>query len=161
MSDAPPLEAPSAPPPSAPSLPNPSLPSPSLPSPPGATTLSPITCRAKAAALVHKYTVAGAAWSVLPLPVPTSPGLVALEAHMIYWIARVYGDAPSHTDTLMLAAGLEVGSTGLKTLAKHLVGYVPVIGWGIKGVIAASTIEAMGQAIIRHFEGKYPGKLVA
>src|SRR5215470_14727739 len=116
-------------------------------------------CRDKASVLVHKYAVAGFAWSVLPLPIPTSPGLVALEAHMIYWIARIYGDAPSHTDTLMLAAGLELGSTGLKTVAKKLVGYIPVIGWGIRGVIAGSTIEAMGQVIIKHFESKYPNKV--
>jgi uncharacterized protein (DUF697 family) len=127
-------------------------PPPSPPSPPA------VLCRDKATGLVHKYALAGTAWSVLPLPIPTSPGLVALEAHMIYWIARLYGDAPSHTDTLMLAAGLELGSTGLKTVAKKLVGYIPIIGWGIKGVIAASTIEAMGQVIIRHFESKYPNK---
>ena len=117
-----------------------------------------LLCRDKASLLVHKYALVGTAWSVLPLPIPTSPGLVALEAHMIYWIARIYGDAPSHTDTLMLAAGLELGSTGLKTVAKKLVGFIPVIGWGIKGAIAGSTIEAMGQVIIRHFESKYPNK---
>ena len=132
------------------------------PPPAPAQTAAPETakvlCSVKARALVHKYALAGTAWSVLPIPIPTSPGLVALEAHMIYWIARIYGDAPSHTDTMMLAAGLEVGSTGLKTLAKHLVGFVPVIGWGIKGFIAASAIEAMGEVIIRHFEAKYPGK---
>jgi uncharacterized protein (DUF697 family) len=123
-----------------------------------APAIPPVFCRDKASALVHKYTLVGAAWSVLPLPIPTSPGLVALEAHMIYWIARIYGDAPSHTDTLMLAAGLELGSTGLKSVAKKLVGYVPVIGWGIKGAIAATTIEAMGQVIVKHFESKYPNK---
>jgi uncharacterized protein (DUF697 family) len=126
---------------------------------PAAPTPPPALCREKAVMLVHKYTVAGTAWSMLPLPIPTSPGLVALEAHMIYWIARIYGDSPSHTDTLMLAAGLELGSTGLKTVAKKLVGLVPVIGWGIRGVIAATTIEAMGQVIIKHFESKYPNKV--
>jgi uncharacterized protein (DUF697 family) len=124
-------------------------------------TIPPQLARDKASSLVHKYTAAGVAWSVLPLPIPTSPGLVALEAHMIYWIARIYGDSPSHTDTLMLAAGLELGSTGLKSVAKKLVGYIPVIGWGIKGVIAATTIEAMGQVIIKHFESKYPNKVAA
>src|SRR5215831_16768875 len=126
-----------------------------------APTTPPVLCREKAATLVHKYAAAGTAWSVLPLPIPTSPGLVALEAHMIYWIARIYGDSPSHTDTLMLAAGLELGSTGLKTVAKKLVGYIPVIGWGIRGAIAGTTIEAMGQVIIKHFEAKYPNKLAA
>jgi uncharacterized protein (DUF697 family) len=125
------------------------------------TAAPPVLCRDKARNIVHKYAVAGTAWAVLPLPIPTSPGLTALEAHMIYWIARLYGDAPSHTDTLMMAAGLELGSTGLKTLVKHIVGVVPVIGWGIKGAIAGSTIEAIGQVIIKHFESKYPNKVAA
>ena len=133
--------------------------------PPAAPAAAPAVptalCRDKAKMLVHKYAAGGAAWAMLPLPIPTSPALVALEAHMIYWIARMYGEAPSHTDTIMLAAGLELGSTGLKQAAKYLVGFVPVIGWGIKGVIAGSTIEAMGQVIIRHFESKYPNKVAA
>ena len=96
---------------------------------------------------------------MLPLPIPTSPVLTGLEAHMIYWVARLYGEAPTHMDTIMLAAGLELGSTGLKQAAKYLVGFIPVIGWGIKGVIAGAAIEAMGQVIIRHYESKYPGKV--
>jgi uncharacterized protein (DUF697 family) len=116
-------------------------------------------CRDKSQQLVHKYAVFGTAWAMLPIPIATSPGLTALETHMTYWIARTYGESPSHTDTMMMAAGLELGSVGLKTLATNLANFVPVIGWGIKGVIAASTIEALGAVIIRHFESKYPGKM--
>jgi len=36
--------------------------------------------------------------------------------------------------------------------------FVPVAGWAVKGVIAASAIEGIGAVIIRHFEQKYPGK---
>lgn len=121
----------------------------------------PVLCRDKARMLVHKYAAGGTAWAMLPIPIATSPGLTALEAHMIYWIARLYGESPSHTDTIMLAAGLEVGSTGLKHAAKYLVGFIPVIGWGIKGVIAGLAIEGMGQIIIQHYESKYPNKVVA
>jgi uncharacterized protein (DUF697 family) len=118
-------------------------------------------CRDKARRLVHKYAVFGTAWAVLPIPIATSPGLTALETHMIYWVSRVYGESPSHTDTMMIAAGLELGSVGLKTLATNLANFVPVVGWGIKGIIAASTIEALGTVIIRHYESKYPGKTAA
>ena len=125
------------------------------------TPLTPVLCRDKATSLVHKYAAGGAAWAMLPIPIPTSPALTALEAHMIYWIARMYGESPSHTDTIMLAAGLEVGSSGLKYGAQYLVGLIPVIGWGIKGIIAGAAIETMGQLIIRHYEAKYPGKVAA
>jgi uncharacterized protein (DUF697 family) len=135
---------------------------PDAPPPPAQVQTPPaVLCRDKAAGLVHKYAAFGVAWAVLPIPVPTSPGLTALEAHMIYWIARLYGESPSHTDTVMMAAGLELGSVGLKTIARRLVGYLPIVGIGIKGVIAGSTIEGIGQVIIRHFEAKYPGKTVA
>ena len=122
---------------------------------------APALCRDKARRLVHKYAAGGAAWAMLPIPIPTSPTLTALEAHMIYWIARLYGESPSHVDTIIMAAGLEVGSTGLRQAARYLVGLVPIVGWGIKGVIAGAAIETMGQLVIKHFEGKYPDKLVA
>ena len=108
--------------------------------------------------LVHKYALAGTAWAVLPIPMATSPGLTALETHMVYWIARVYGEAPSHTDTMIVAAGLELASVGLKTLALEAANYIPVVGWGIKGVIAATAIQGFGAAAIYHYESKYPGK---
>ena len=124
-----------------------------------AATLAPVTCKEKARTLVHKYAVAGTAWAVLPIPMATSPGLTALETHMVYWIARVYGETPSHTDTMIVAAGLELASVGLKTLALEAANFVPIIGWGIKGAIAASAIEGFGTAVIYHYESKYPGKM--
>jgi uncharacterized protein (DUF697 family) len=118
-----------------------------------------ILCRDKARRLIHKYAAFGTAWAIVPIPVATSAGLTALETHMMYWVARIYGDTPSHTDTMMVAAGLELASVGLKSLAVEAANFVPVVGWGVKGVIAGGVIEAIGEALIRHFEGKYPGKL--
>lgn len=116
-------------------------------------------CRVRARKLVHKYAAFGTAWAVLPIPVATSPGLTALETHMIYWIGRIYGEELARGDIFMAGAGLELASVGLKTLAINAANFVPVIGWGIKAVIAASTIEGIGEATIRHFEAKYPDKV--
>jgi uncharacterized protein (DUF697 family) len=127
--------------------------------PDAAIAPAPALCREKARRLIHKYAAFGTAWAVIPIPVATSAGLTALETHMIYWVARIYGDTPSHTDTMMIAAGLELASVGLKTVAVEAANFVPVIGWGVKGAIAGGVIEAIGEALIRHFEGKYPGKL--
>jgi uncharacterized protein (DUF697 family) len=97
-------------------------------------------------------------WAILPIPVATSAGLTALETHMIYWIARVYGEEPNRGDVLMAAGGLELCSIALKTVAIEGANLVPVVGWGVKAAIAGSAIEAIGQAAIHHFESKYPGK---
>jgi uncharacterized protein (DUF697 family) len=118
------------------------------------------TCRDRARALVHKYAVAGTTWAVLPLPIATSIGLTAMETHLIYWIGRIYGEHPSGMDVAITAGGLELASIALKTAAVEAANAVPVIGWGVKGAIAGSAIEALGQVVIRHYEEKYPGKLV-
>jgi uncharacterized protein (DUF697 family) len=117
------------------------------------------TCRERAQALVHKYAVAGTAWAVLPIPIGTSLGLTAMETHLVYWIGRIYGEHPTSMDVAMSAGGLELASVALKTAAVEAANAVPVIGWGVKGAIAGSAIEAIGQIVIRHYEDKYPGKL--
>jgi len=122
---------------------------------------TPRSCREKARSLVHTYAAAGAAWAVLPIPIATSTGLCALETHMIYWIGRVYGEELGKGDIFMLGSGLEIASVGLKTVAINAANFVPVIGWGIKGAIAATTIEGLGELIIRHFETRHPGRLYA
>jgi uncharacterized protein (DUF697 family) len=118
----------------------------------------PKLCKDKAQSLVHKYAVFGTAWAVLPIPMATSVGLTALETHMIYWIARAYGEEPTRNDVLMAAGGLELCSVALKTVALEGATFVPAVGWGVKAVIAGSAIEAIGQAAIRHYEAKHPGK---
>jgi uncharacterized protein (DUF697 family) len=118
----------------------------------------PKLCREKARIMVHKYAAFGTAWAVLPVPMATSAGLTALETHMLYWIARAYGEEPNKSDLMMAAGGLELCSVALKTMAIEGANLVPVVGWGVKAAIAGSAIEAIGQAAILHFESKYPGK---
>src|SRR5450755_1261192 len=127
----------------------------------GAPNEAPRSCREKARSLVHTYAAAGATWAVLPIPIATSTGLCALETHMIYWIGRVYGEELGKGDIFMLGSGLEIASVGLKTVAINAANFVPIIGWGIKGAIAATTIEGLGELIIRHFETRHPGRLYA
>lgn len=119
----------------------------------------PTTCKEKARALVHKYAAFGTAWALLPIPMATSVGLTALETHLIYWIGRIYGEDPHTRDVAMTAAGLELASVALKTVAIEGATFAPGIGWGIKAGIAGSAIEGIGQLAIDHYEKKYPGKL--
>lgn len=119
------------------------------------------TCREQATEWVHLYAVGGVAWSVLPVPMATSAGLLAAETYMIYWIGKVYGEELSGQEILMLASTLDLAGIGLKTLALEACNFLPAARWLFKGTIAAMTIEAIGRLAIRHFERKYPGKLCA
>jgi uncharacterized protein (DUF697 family) len=118
-------------------------------------------CSAQAKRLVHKYAAIGTAWALLPVPMATSAGLAMLETHLIYWIARIYGEEPKKTDVIMTAAGLELASVGLKTIAMEGAALVPVVGLGVKAGIAGSVVLALGTAIVSHYEAKYPGKQIA
>jgi hypothetical protein len=86
----------------------------------------------------------------------TSAGLALLETHLIYWIARIYGESPTRSDVLMTAAGLELASVALKTVAMEGAALVPGVGLGVKATLAGTII---GQTIVRHYEGKHPDRL--
>src|SRR5208283_500610 len=116
-------------------------------------------CRERARRLVHRYAVAGTVWALLPIPMATSAGLALLETHLIYWVARIYGEQPSHADILVTAAGLELASVALKTVAIEGAMLMPGVGLGIKASIAGSVVEALGHAVVSHYEGKYPQKM--
>jgi len=115
-------------------------------------------CRDKAMSIVHKYAMFGTAWALLPVPVATSAGLALLETHLVYWIARIYGEHPKKSDILMVAGGLELASIGLKTIAAEGAALVPVVGLGVKAGIAGAVVLAMGKAIVSHYEDKYPSR---
>ncbi len=119
----------------------------------------PILCRVKARAITRKYAAFGTAFSALPLPPGTSAALAALETHLIYYVAKVYGEDLSHAETMIVASTLNVAGMALRTLAREGVGLIPVIGWGVRAVIAGSGIMGVGELAIRHFEMKYPDKM--
>jgi uncharacterized protein (DUF697 family) len=118
-----------------------------------------ILCRVKARNVIHKYAALGTLVGALPIPVPVSPGLVAIETHLVYWISRAYGEELSYAESAVVASGLGVASEALKVVARSVAGLIPVVGWGVKGVIAGGCIEALGFAAIRHFEKKSPDKM--
>lgn len=123
----------------------------------------PELCRERARAWVHAYAAGGAALSFVPIPVPgsTTAGLVALETTMVHAIARIYGQSMDVKDAAALVTGLEVAGTALKTVARELVGYVPGIGWVVRGAMAAAAIEAIGNTVIGMFERRHPGRVVS
>ncbi len=136
----------------------------SVASPPASPVVVPggaHLCRERARRLVHRYAVAGTVWALIPVPMATSAGLALLETHLIYWVARIYGEHPTRSDVVMTAAGLELASVALKAVALEGAALVPAVGLGIKAGIAGSVVEAIGHVIVQHYEAKYPEKLAA
>lgn len=121
------------------------------------------TCRDRARAWVHAYAAGGAAFAFVPIPVPgsTTAGLVMLEGTMVHAIGKIYGVEMTAKDAAAMVAGLEVAGGALKTVAREASLLVPVIGWLIRGTIAAASIEAIGNAVIAMFERRAPGRLVS
>ena len=119
-----------------------------------------ITCYGKATEWVHLYALGGGALAVIPNPIPfgTTASLVAAETHMVYWIARIYGEDLSMKEIGLVLGGIGLAGEGLRTVALEAANWVPVIGWLVKPVIAAGAIEGIGHVIARHYEQKYPGK---
>jgi uncharacterized protein (DUF697 family) len=120
-------------------------------------------CRTRARTWVHGYAAGGAAFAFVPIPIPgsTTAGLIALETTMVHAIGRIYGQSLDVKDAAAMVTGLQVAGGALKTVAREAVGYLPGVGWLIRGAIAAAAIEAMGNAVIAIFERRYPDRLCA
>lgn len=117
------------------------------------------TCSQRASEWVHLYASGGAAFAALPIPGATSAGLAAAEAHMIYWIAKIYGEDLSVKEIGLVLSTLGLASMGLKVVALEACNFIPIAGWLVKSAIAGGTIQGVGRLIIRHYEQKYPGKV--
>jgi uncharacterized protein (DUF697 family) len=117
------------------------------------------TCKEEAFRWVHRYAVGGAAFAAIPLPLSTSAGLATIETHMMAVISEIYGDSVGAIVTTAAGGSFAIMGQGLKFLATEATRFVPVIGPIIRMAIAGGTIEALGHAIVGHFERKYPNKV--
>ncbi|HSN98174.1 MAG TPA: hypothetical protein VLS89_07745 [Candidatus Nanopelagicales bacterium] len=117
------------------------------------------TCKEEALRWVHRYAVGGAAFAALPMP-GTSAGLASLETHMMSVIGEIYGETVGAVTTTAFGGSFTIMGQGLKFLVHRAVKFVPgPAGFALRLIIAGATIEALGFAIVEHFERKYPSKL--
>ena len=85
-------------------------------------------------------------------------GLAGIEATLIYWIGRIYGEKLSASELRQIASTLGTASVGIKLGVMELLNVVPIAGWVAKIPIAVGIIEGFGALAIKHFEDKTPGK---
>lgn len=85
------------------------------------------------------------------LPGADMPVMTANQMKMLLQIAAAYGEplGPERMKELLAVVG---GGLVFRTVARQIVGVVPVLGWGVKGGVAYSGTLAMGKAAIAYFE---------
>jgi uncharacterized protein (DUF697 family) len=88
------------------------------------------------------------------------PVLTANQVRLVLRIADAYG---FEIDRRRLPEVLAVigSGFGFRALARKAVGYVPLVGWVVKGGIAYVGTRALGEAAIRYFESRVPVTKVA
>ncbi|MEA2343194.1 MAG: hypothetical protein QOF63_1363 [Thermoanaerobaculia bacterium] len=97
----------------------------------------------------------GGVAAVAIIPGATSVALFTLETTMVLHIGRIYrGQQFTKADaTAVIGAAGFAGTIGLGAkVAMEGLNFFPIIGWAIKGGIAAGVIKTLGELIIKYFE---------
>jgi uncharacterized protein (DUF697 family) len=85
------------------------------------------------------------------IPGADFPVLTLNQIRMVLRIAGAYGVELDRQRAVEILAVVATG-LGLRTVARELLGLVPVGGWALKGAIAYAGTRALGEAAIRYFE---------
>ena len=94
------------------------------------------------------------------LPGADLPVLTLNQIRLVLRIADAYG-FEIDKDRLPEVLSVIGSGFGFRALARSAVGYVPLLGWALKGGIAYGGTRALGQAAMRYFERRAPVTRVA
>ncbi len=83
------------------------------------------------------------------------PVLTLNQVRLVLRIAAAHGEPIDGSRALELFA-IVGGGLGFRTLARELLGAVPVGGWALKGIVAYSGTRALGEAALRYFQAGAP-----
>ncbi len=85
------------------------------------------------------------------VPGADMPIMTANQAKMLLQIAAAYGEKLG-PERLRELAAIVGGAFVLRTIARQVLGFVPVLGWAVKSGIGYGGTVAMGKAAIEYFE---------
>lgn len=88
---------------------------------------------------------------VVFFPGADMPLMTLNQGKMLLQIAAAYGQ-PLDTDRVKELGAVVAGGFLFRTFAREMLGFVPGLGWAIKGGVAYSGTMAMGMAAINYFE---------
>lgn len=87
------------------------------------------------------------------LPGADTPILTLNQVRMVMKLASLYGEDIGFERAKEILVILGSGLL-FRTLARNLVSFVPVLGWGVKGGIAYGGTVAIGKAAVKYFESR-------
>jgi len=85
------------------------------------------------------------------IPGADLPLMTANQAKMLLQIAAVYGE-PLGAERVKELAAVVGGAFALRAVARQLLGFIPGVGWAVKGGIGYAGTVAMGATAIAYFE---------
>jgi uncharacterized protein (DUF697 family) len=85
------------------------------------------------------------------IPGADMPVLTLNQIRMVFRIAAAYGEEIDRERALEILAVIAAGF-GFRAVAREALGFVPGVGWAIKGGIAYVGTKALGRAAERYFE---------
>ncbi|HEB13285.1 MAG TPA: DUF697 domain-containing protein, partial [Actinobacteria bacterium] len=85
------------------------------------------------------------------LPASDLPVLTANQIRMVLMIAAAYGAnlSAKRAKELLFVVG---GGFTLRAAARQLLGFVPIAGWAVKGVVAYTGTRAIGSLAAKYFD---------
>jgi uncharacterized protein (DUF697 family) len=85
------------------------------------------------------------------IPGADMPALTLNQIRMLFHIAAAYGEQIDRERALEILAVVGAGF-GLRAVAREALGFIPGIGWAIKGGIAYIGTQALGRAVAAYFD---------
>jgi uncharacterized protein (DUF697 family) len=85
------------------------------------------------------------------IPGADMPALTLNQIRMVFRIAAAYGEQIDRDRALEILAVIGAG-LGFRVVAREALGFVPGVGWAIKGAIAYAGTRALGKAAAAYFE---------
>jgi uncharacterized protein (DUF697 family) len=85
------------------------------------------------------------------IPGADMPALTLNQIRMLFHIAAAYGEQIDRERALEILAVVGAGF-GLRAVAREALGFIPGIGWAVKGGIAYIGTQALGRAVAAYFD---------
>ena len=86
------------------------------------------------------------------VPGADMPLMTANQIKMILQIAAAYGQ-PLGPERVLELLGVLVNAFIFRNISRQLAGFVPALGWAVKGTMGYLGTQAIGRAAIEYFEG--------
>ena len=116
----------------------------------------PVLRRAVCEELIRRFSRQNAiVGAVVFLPGADLPVLTLNQVRLVLRIADAHGFEVDR-ERLPEVLGVIASGLGFRALARRTVGYVPLLGWAVKGTVAYTGTRAIGEAALRYFERRAP-----